>query len=276
MNVLITTAELFSLKNTVDYILIDATSGNDAYGRYQQEHLQGALFVDLEKDLSAVDDPKHGGRHPLISPKSFSNLLSKLGISKNSQVIVYDRANGANAAARFWWMLRAAGHLNVQVLDGGFQAAKKNGFPTNTGIEVSTKTAAFSFEEWQLPLIDINGVADLIHDPSAIIIDVREAFRYKGESEPIDLLAGHIPTAINIPLAQNLEENGYFKTPEELQKLYSPYFLNKDPEKSVVHCGSGVTACHTLLALAHAGFDIPRLYVGSWSEWSRNLGENKN
>jgi thiosulfate/3-mercaptopyruvate sulfurtransferase len=183
---------------------------------------------------------------------------------------VYDDKNGANAAARFWWMLRALGHRNVQVLDGGWQAILAVGLPLSTGIETRREKPAYPAEKWQLPTADMQEVEQAAADANSIVIDVRDAFRYRGESEPIDLIAGHIPGAINLPFTQNLNENGNFKLISQLKKQFQPIFDKRKPDQIIVHCGSGVTACHTLLAMERAGFKMPKMYVGSWSEWSRN------
>lgn len=270
MKSIISVPELETILGNENLRLIDASSGPDAQTGYLDKHLDKARFVDLELDLSDRKDPKDGGRHPLPSPAAFSETLANLGIDAGTHVVVYDRASGANAAARFWWMAQAAGIKNVQVLDGGFDAAVSHGIPTVNGAEPAPEKSAFHFDAWQFPTVTIDVVQALTNDPSALIIDVREAARYKGETEPIDLIAGHIPSAINIPLRNNLEPDGKFKTADTLRDYYASYFQGKDAKKIVIHCGSGVTACHTLLALDYAGFDIATLYVGSWSEWSRN------
>jgi len=183
---------------------------------------------------------------------------------------VYDRLNGANAAARFWWMAKAAGIIQVQVLNGGYDAAREAGFPIAAGEIIAGIHKPHSFTHWQLPLCSIQEVEQFTNDPDSLIIDVREETRYQGIREPLDLIPGHIPTAINIPFQNNLDENGLFREPRELKHIYERHLAGKKAENIVVHCGSGVTACHSILALAHAGYSLPNLYVGSWSEWSRN------
>jgi thiosulfate/3-mercaptopyruvate sulfurtransferase len=186
---------------------------------------------------------------------------------------VYDDKNGANAAARFWWMLRSIGHQKVQVLSGGIQAGIQAGFPSSSIVEVPNKVSSYPIQNWQWPTIDLQGMDEMILKDNFIVIDVREPQRFKGETEPIDLVAGHIPGAINIPFTTNLDENGFILSPEELKEKYQKAFENIDSDNRVVHCGSGVTACHTILAMAVAGLSLPKLYVGSWSEWSRNNRE---
>ncbi|KRD58209.1 sulfurtransferase [Flavobacterium sp. Root935] len=274
------TAEELILLNRSDIILIDARTGADAFEIYQKEHLKGARFVDLNRDLAAVtENPANGGRHPLPAVEDFSKTLSSIGISASDHVIVYDDKNGSNFAARFWWMMRAVGHEKIQVLNGGFQSAIQSDFPTSSGIEIFDKTT-YPVQKWKLPLAEIEEVEKARKNDQNIVIDVRDKNRFEGLIEPLDLIAGHIPGAINVPLTENLDENGFFKSPEELAKKYKAIIGDKKSENTIVHCGSGVTACHTLLAMDYAGLPIPKLYVGSWSEWSRNdremaLKENK-
>ncbi|KGE12730.1 sulfurtransferase [Sphingobacterium deserti] len=270
MEPIISVNKLQEIAVNASFVLVDATSGIDAKTNYLISHLQGARFVDLNEDLSALEDPKHGGRHPLPSTVHFSKTLSKLGIDASSYVVVYDRLNGANAAARFWWMAKAAGIKQVQVLNGGYDAAVAAGFPVAAGETIFATQKSYSFTDWDLPLCSLHDVKQLTNDLDSLIIDVREEVRYQGISEPLDLIAGHIPTAVNIPFHNNLNADGLFKEPSELKRIYERHLAGKKVENIVVHCGSGVTACHSLLALAHAGYSLPNLYVGSWSEWSRN------
>ena len=270
INPIISSEELLNLKHEKS-VIIDAGSGDSAYESYLKEHLDGALYVDLNKDLAEIPaDAKNGGRHPLPSLEKFAEVLQRLGIDERSHVIIYDDKNGANSAARFWWMLRSAGIEKVQVLDGGFQMAKKKGLAINSNKDEAKKVEKIQLKEWKLPQVDLQFITENSENPDFIVIDVREKDRYDGKSEPIDEIAGHIPGATNIPFKENLNESGTFRDPEILRKIYSKYFLNRTSDKIAIHCGSGVTACHTLLALDYAGFAIPNLYVGSWSEWSRN------
>lgn len=250
-------------------ILIDA--GNAAADRYLKEHIEGALYVDLAIHLAEVpDDAAHGGRHPLPAPEKFAKVLGNLGISPISHVVVYDDKQASNAAARFWWMLRAAGHEQVKVLNGGLQAAKAEGIVVTATVPKASTTATYPFIHWQLPTVTMEAVARASVDASYLIIDVRDRERYLGLTEPLDPVAGHIPNAINLPFKNNLSTEGVFLNDGELRELYTISLENFKPENIIVHCGSGVTACHTLLALAQAGFEIPALYVGSWGEWCRN------
>lgn len=271
MNPIINIDELFQMFNDSNLRIFDVRTGPDAKEESQKKHLKNAVFVDLNNDLAEIDDPKNGGRHPLPVFSNFIKTLGKLGIDKDSEVVIYDDKNGANAGARFWWMLKAAGHRSVRVLNGGLQFAENQGYKLNSGDETYSETEYVSeFENWQLPQVWIDDVKTATADPDFIIVDVRESQRYRGITEPIDLIAGHIPNAQNFPFSENLDENGLFKLPEILKEKYTGFFKNRDSKKIIFHCGSGVTACHSLLALDYAGFEIPNLYVGSWSEWSRN------
>jgi len=263
--------ELIKISGNKNLKLFDVRTGPTAKDEYQKKHLQNAVFVDLNINLAEIDNPKNGGRHPLPKFDNFIKTLEQLGISQDSEVVIYDDKNGVNAAARFWWMLRAVGHQNVQVLNGGLQFTEKQNYPLSSGEDSYPKTEYISkYKDWQLPQVWINDVKLATLDSESVIVDVRESQRYEGITEPIDLIAGHIPNAKNFPFSDNLDEKGLFKSPEILKNLYSELFENYEKNKITFHCGSGVTACHSLLALDYAGFDIPNLYVGSWSEWSRN------
>ena len=268
---IINVAELLKMYLNENVIIVDASTGKNAKENYQMKHLDTALYIDLNSQLAAIpDDFAHGGRHPLPSIEKFAETLQQLGITNESHVIVYDDKNGANAAARFWWMLKSIGHEKVQVLNGGIQTAEEVNFPINNTIEIPKIVDAYKFEDWKLRTATITDVENNSQNKNYIVVDVRENNRYRGEIEPIDLIAGHIPGAINIPFSNNLSENGRFLSPMELREKYLKIFGKIKAENIIVHCGSGVTACHSLLAIDYAGLEIPKLYVGSWSEWSRN------
>lgn len=268
---IISPQELVSLRSASAIVIVDVRTGPGVKARYAAGHLEGALFVDLDTELADIKpDASNGGRHPLPDPLQFSKVLTQLGIQPASHVIVYDDKNAANAAARFWWMLKAAGHKKIQVIDGGMDAAVNAGFPVSSATEHALITEPYGNISWTLPLADLQETEAATRDDNYLIIDVRDEYRYKGESEPIDLIAGHIPGAVNIPFTGNLDSNGFFLSPGILKHKYDEALQNKTPGKVIVHCGSGVTACHTLLAMDYAGLEIPKLYVGSWSEWSRN------
>ncbi|MEZ7507673.1 sulfurtransferase [Cloacibacterium sp. Arc13] len=279
MKPIITATELSEILNQENLVILDARTGKEARENYLQNHIKGARFIDLDKDLAEiVEDAAFGGRHPLPKISKFAETLQNLGISEDSHIVVYDTSNGANAAARCWWMLKSFGIEKIQVLSGGFQTAEKAGIPLKYGEEIFEKTSFILKENWSWPTSTLEEVEKEISENSATVIDVRDAYRYRGESEPIDLVAGHIPGAINIPFSENLDENGEFLPPEILKEKYQQLLANTSTplsmtKKLIIHCGSGVTACHTILALDYAGFPIPNLYVGSWSEWSRRDGK---
>lgn len=252
-------------------VLIDASAGSKA--RYDENHLKGALYIDLNTDLAHIEDFAVGGRHPLPSLPQFAKVLKQFGIAKDTHVIIYDDKNGGNAAARFWWMLKAIGHAQVQVVNGGFNAAIAAGFPTSSTVELPKTVEDYQLTNWDLPLVDINEVETASKTGNQVIVDVRDKNRFDGLTEPIDLIAGHIPGARNIPFTENLDENGFFLSPERLKEKYTAALKDSPSDRVIVHCGSGVTACHMLLAMDYAGLSIPKLYVGSWSEWSRNQKE---
>jgi thiosulfate/3-mercaptopyruvate sulfurtransferase len=268
---IISAAELADrLAKNEPIVLLDARAGE---GAFRDGHLRGAHRADLETQLSAARDagadPARGGRHPLPPIERWSAQLGAWGIGPQTAVVVYDDQNGANAAARAWWMLRSVGHDAVSVLDGGFAAAVAVGIPVTTHAHPFEATSDYPARAWGRPVVDVARVNVLRNDPEWKVLDVRATPRFRGETEPIDPIAGHIPGAVNLPFAENLE-NGVFKSPEALRDLYEPFLGGTPVERLVVHCGSGVTACHTLLALESAGLDGASLYVGSWGEWCRN------
>lgn len=273
MSPIISAAELKDKIQNSNLIILDARAGKDMHRNYLDHHIKGARFIDLDKDLADIgDNAAFGGRHPLPEVEEFAETLADFGISENAHIVVYDDKNGANAAARAWWMLKSFGLQQVQVLEGGIQAAEKEGIEFSSGEELFEKADLIKKEAWLLPVKSLEEVENELTNRSSTVVDVRDAYRYKGESEPIDLVAGHIPGAINIPFSENLDENGNFLKPEVLKQKYTE-ILKDQPQHLIIHCGSGVTACHTILALHYAGFPMPDLYVGSWSEWSRREGK---
>ena len=263
--------ELAALYGNAGLVIIDTSNGPNAKAAYDAKHLQGALYMDLNTQMADIkENAADGGRHPLPSAEQFAATLTSLGISNDSHVVIYDDKNGSNAAARLWWMLRSIGHEKVQVLSGGIQSAEKEGLAMSAATAGIKTAAPYQTKGWQWPQVAIDDVEQKAKDKNYAVIDVRDAYRFKGESEPIDLVAGHIPGAINIPFSSNLDEEGLFLSPKALKEKYHALLQDMPAENIIVHCGSGVTACHTILAMAHAGMEIPALYVGSWSEWSRN------
>jgi len=217
--------ELLKITESKGLIIVDAGNGEIAKTKYKERHLDGALFVDLNTQLSNIkEDVAIGGRHPLPTIDQFSKVLGSLGITKKSHIIIYDHNNCANAAARFWWMLKAIGHDKVQVINGGFQEAERKGYPINSDLIVAKKATIYKLRSWELPQANIFEVAKFAQDTNFIVIDVREKDRYNGLFEPIDLVAGHIPGAVNIPFSTNLDINGLFKLPKELKTKYQTDF----------------------------------------------------
>jgi thiosulfate/3-mercaptopyruvate sulfurtransferase len=233
----------------------------------------------VERDLSTAfredHDPARGGRHPLPPLREFCATVGAWGIGPGTRVAVYDATGGANAAARAWWMLRSLGVERVQVLDGGLQAALDAGLHLTTEVPVFVDKEPYPAARWHSTVVEIGIVEQLARHKDWKVLDVRSAERYRGETEPFDPVAGHIPGALNRPYTENLGPDGRFKSREELRALYADLMEGLRPDHLVVHCGSGVTACHTLLALEAAGYrgpegEAPALYVGSWSEWCRS------
>jgi thiosulfate/3-mercaptopyruvate sulfurtransferase len=268
---IISALELSRLKASKgDVVLLDARPGS---ADYAAGHLEGARHADLDSQLSSARDenanPARGGRHPLPPLDRWLHLLGEWGIGPSTQVVVYDDQAGANAAARAWWMLRSVGHEVVSLLDGGFRAATDSGLKTTTEAPAVQALPPYPADSWQRPTVDVDQIDTLRLDPTWKVLDVRSHPRFLGETEPIDPVAGHIPGAVNLPFADNLE-NGLFKPAGVLRRQYEQLLGAVAPDHLAVHCGSGVTACHTLLALEAAGIHGAALYVGSWSEWCRN------
>lgn len=234
-----------------------------ALGRrtYEEGHIPGALYAHLDDDLSGDIIPGTTGRHPLPSVAAMAELFSQWGITDNTQVIVYDNKRGA-IAARLWWMLRYLGHHKVAVLDGGLKAWMDAGFSLNQAHE-QPAYANFRAQAQRNWITDVAIVDEWRSNPGCIVVDSRAAARYRGEVEPIDPVAGHVPGAISLPFSDNWQANGLLHSPEELRERFEALA----PEQTTFYCGSGVTACHNLLAFAHAGLGAARLYPGSWSDW---------
>jgi thiosulfate/3-mercaptopyruvate sulfurtransferase len=258
-----------ALAHTERPVILDCRVGPKGHADYLAGHLPGAIYADLEKDLATPNGhAERGGRHPLPDVAAFATTLGRWGITPESHVVAYDDQNGANAAARLWWMLRSLGHAKVQILDGGLQAAVAAGHKLTTELPKVTPEAPYPTLGYGLPMADIDEVERMRNAADHRVLDVRASFRFRGESEPIDPIAGHIPGAVNLPYSENLKD-GRFKTAKELHTLYQDLLGSVTSDNLIVHCGSGVTACHTLVALERAGLTEARLYVGSWSEWCR-------
>lgn len=255
MRPIITVDELASSRDSLHICDIrwDLTDPSKGRATYEKGHIPGAVFVDLDRDLSGA--PGDAGRHPLPDPADFATTLGGLGISPDSHVIVYDDVAG-RIAARMWWMLRSIGHEKVQVLDGGYQAWVEAGHEGDVGTVVPERA-------WYPVPDGFTGVVGHDKLEGRTVIDARAAERYRGDFEPVDPKAGHIPGAVNIPTSENLDANGRFRDATALAQTYG------DLASPVMSCGSGVTACHDALAMVVAGREMPDVYIGSFSEWSR-------
>jgi thiosulfate/3-mercaptopyruvate sulfurtransferase len=268
---LIQAEELQSFLGNPNILIADVSNGPNAFLAYKEKHIPGSFFLDVNQYLTQSEiNAQIGGRHPLPDLISFHKTLAHFGIQRDTHLVIYDTYFGANAAARFWWMLKATGHSKVQVLNGGLQSAESLGIQMESGENNPINRDVEPITGWNLPQINIDELAVLVESKQGLIIDVRAEERYDGKIEPLDKVAGHIPTAINIPYTENLDASGKFISPSLIQSKYSKILEQYSIENQVIHCGSGVTACHTLLTLASAGFSLPKLYVGSWSEWSRS------
>jgi thiosulfate/3-mercaptopyruvate sulfurtransferase len=233
---------------------LDGRSGQAAY---DAGHLPGAVFVDLDADLAAHGEP-HSGRHPLPAPEHFAARMAALGIADGDTVVAYDDGGGVTAA-RLVWMLRVTGH-EAALLDGGLAAYGGE----LTGEAPRRERATFTARPW--PADRIADLEDAV-DPANVVVDARDAARFRGEIEPIDPRAGHIPGAVNLAARTNVDDRGRFLPPDELRRRFEVLGVT-DGASVVSYCGSGVTACHNLLALEHAGLGPGRLYPGSWSQYS--------
>ena len=266
---LVSTAALALHMDDPLYAIVDCRAKLDdlTWGarEHAAAHIPGAVYADLTHDLSG---PKTGtnGRHPLPDPHVLAQTFSRLGISSGVQVVAYDQENGM-FASRLWWLLRWLGHDAVAVLDGGIRKWTAEGRPVESG---ETHRAPRVFEGSPRPdlAVDVQAVASHLGGGGALLVDARAPERYRGDTEPIDKVGGHIPGAKNHFFQRNLDEQGLFRTPEDLRSTIVASVGDVPADRIVCYCGSGVTACHNLLAFEHAGLPGAKLYAGSWSEWS--------
>ncbi|MCI0401877.1 MAG: sulfurtransferase [Gammaproteobacteria bacterium] len=261
---LIDTERLSQQLDDPDWVIVDCRfdlADPEAGERgYLEQHIPKAVYAHLDRDLCRARRTG-GGRHPMPSPQDLCDLFSRLGIDRSKQVVVYDSTSGG-FAARLWWMLRYMGHNAVAVLDGGWQAWLNAGLGTQGGRRVNIP-AEFRGEAKRAWLVDIDEVPRV-----PLLIDSRDPARYKGEFEPFDRVAGHIPGAINRFWKDNLAADGRCLSPDRLRRSLKKLIGGTPSRDAVFYCGSGVTACHNLLAVVHAGLPDARLYAGSWSEWA--------
>ena len=252
--------------------------------QYLGSHITGAVYANLDTALSAkhgvpgahgmitatgADAPASGGRHPLPNREKFATWLSDVGFSNDMQAVVYDR-NGANYCGRLWWMLKWAGHANVAVLDGGLQAWTAAGGQITAGEEPAHFQSNFTLGQELVALVATKTVVDNLGQPIQTLVDARGAPRFRGEVEPLDPAAGHIPGALNRPFTSNIGADGKFKPAAVLKAEFETLLAGRDPASVVHQCGSGVSAVPNLLAMQIAGLGSTGLYAGSWSDWCSN------
>jgi len=268
---LVSTQTLHQQLNHPDWIIIDcrfSLADTEAGAKaYRHGHIPNARYAHLDKDLSsAITD--FTGRHPLPNFALLAKKLGDWGVTNTSQVVVYDDAGGA-FAGRLWWLLRCMGHDKVAVLNGGIKQWQKQCLPVTTTLP-TVKPATFRPYLNETAWLSALQVQNSLAQKSICLIDARTPERYRGKQEPIDPVAGHIPYALNRAFQLNLDSNGLFLSAEQLREQFNQLIGTTVPEQVVHYCGSGVTACHNLLAMEYAGLAGSKLYAGSWSEWIRN------
>lgn len=268
---LVSSATLQQNLDNPDWVIVDcrfSLADSQAGGAaYRHGHIPNARYADLNKDLSSAVTSQTG-RHPLPDFRLLAKKLGNWGIGNNSQVVVYDDMGGA-MAGRLWWLLRCLGHEKVAVLDGGIKHWQKQGFALTTALPRIKPTVFRPYLNTELWL-DAVQVENRLAQKSICLIDARTPERFRGEQEPIDPVAGHIPGALNRALQLNLDSQGLFLSAEQLRNQFKKLIGACAPEQVVHNCGSGVTACHNILAMEHAGLTGSKLYAGSWSEWISN------
>lgn len=267
---LLTAQQLAERLSAPDLRILDCRFAldNPAHGgdRYREGHIPGARFADLEQDLSGPVIKGVTGRHPLPDPALLQERLRDWGIDQDSQVVLYDDGPGA-FAARAWWLLAWLGKRDgVHVLDGGFQAWQAAGLPVSTDTRPVAR-GTFTGRPDPSLIIDADRLHARLADPELTLLDARALPRYRGEVEPLDPVAGHIPGARCTPFTDNLDTSGRFLPADQLRQRFEQLLAGRRPENLVAYCGSGVTACHNLLAMSLAGLPLAPLYAGSWSEW---------
>ena len=231
---------------------------------YLKAHIPGAVYAHLDRDLSTTPTGTNG-RHPLPAIDDLVSTFSQWGIEESIQVVAYDD-RGGSFAARLWWTLRYLGHESVAVLNGGFPSWERADHPTTSGVE-NRPPKNFKPRLQEDMLVHLDQVQNMIGSPDVLLLDARAPERYRGEEEPIDPIAGHIPGAMNRFWELNLDEHEQFLPPSTLRKEFEKILGTASPQSVIGYCGSGVTSCHNLLAMTHAGLHGARLYLGSWSEW---------
>jgi len=275
---ILSAAELNKNLDNPDWAVMDCRFDFDkpesGYQEYLAGHIPGSLYINLNQDLSSEILPGKTGRHPLPDKNVLADRFSSWGIDSSTKVVIYDSNNGG-LAARMWWLLRWLGHENVSVLDGGWPAWDIENYPVETE-ELAREPRVFFPEEHSQYVVDANIIEEIRLDPEYLLVDSRAAERYWGINESIDPVAGHIPGAMTAPYAGNLDDEGYFLKTEQLKERFDNLLGGIPAENVVFYCGSGVTAGHNIVAMIEAGYEMPKLYPGSWSEWitdpSRPIG----
>lgn len=272
-NTLISVQELQALQASQQPLMIfdcsfDLTKPEAGYAQYLESHIAGAVYANLDTALSAKGDANaaSGGRHPLPSREKFATWLSSIGFEIGMQAVVYDR-NNTMVAGRLWWMLQWVGHERVAVLDGGFQTYVASQALLAKGLESKRPASPFQLGMPRVALVDAVFISPLMGSLHTAIVDARATQRFKGEVEPLDPVAGHIPSALNRPFTTNMNADGTFKPANVLRAEFETLLAGRDAAQTIHHCGSGVSAIPNVLAMAVAGFGLTTLYAGSWSDW---------
>jgi len=266
----ISVEELYAQIEDPEWVIIDCrfylTEPDTGYLEYQDAHIPGAAYANLDRDLSGQMIPGKTGRHPLPTREELVDRLSAWGIDQKTQVVAYDSMGGA-VAARLWWLLRWLGHDKAAVLDGGWNAWVISGYPVQKQM-LPRKRKIFTPVEHQEYIADKEWVEKVRLDPDYLLVDARSAERYWGLKETIDKKAGHIPGAVSAPYIGNLTEDEFFRSADELKERFMNLIGDIPAEKVIFYCGSGVTSIHNIIAMLLAGYGMAKLYPGSWSEWS--------
>ena len=266
---LISAEEVLKHLNDPDWVIVDCRyslqEASKGLEDYLEGHIPGSFYAHLDEDLSGEIIPGTTGRHPLPPLKRIVELFSSWGIDEKVQVVALD-FKGGGMAARLWWMLQWLGHEAVALMDGGWGYWQEKGYPVSV-LAPERPPRVFTprlRKDWTLDAAEVDRIRQ---DPAWRLIDVRNYERYIGQEEPIDPVAGHIPGASNLPFMDNVDEDGFFKDPAELRRRYEEALHGTPPDRAVFYCGSGVSACHNVFAMRHAGLGMARIYPGSWSEW---------
>lgn len=266
---IISSATLADNLENPSWVVIDCRFrlNDKEFGRqaYANGHIPGAFYAHLDENLSGKVIPGHTGRHPLPEPEVLAALFSSWGIAPDVQVVGYDDMGGA-MAARLWWLLRWLGHPAVAILDGGIPQWEREGRPLSKVVPAG-RNATFVPRPQNTLIADAAAVAQMCVDPHYVVVDSRAPERYRGEVEPIDPIAGHIPGAVNLPHTSNIGTDGRFLPPDTIRENFIRVMEGRDAPHCTFYCGSGVTAAHNLLAMEYAGLHGGKLYPGSWSEW---------